>query len=489
MSKKLFVVATLLLLTVAAPALFRSTASAANVVYCSSDPGETDDVYDSSQPVDTECGSTPSSLKKYLLDAGYSASSANGIMGNLSIESCGYNLRVYNNSCSAMAPDDFVAYKNGAKTFSGGYGLAQWTSVGRVRNLQEHADNVIRQSVNTLDVQASFLVKELKSNSYKLYPSKLNAMTMEEVVWVIMRDYETPESVICTRSSSDGCLNEASARNISLSTLLEHSTQYASAYKSYSNRLTEARNAQSISTDACNPEDLSPTNPPSGGDDDDDPGTGDDSTPSTPTSTSGALGKQSSSGFYAQGNFRGVVWRRNGSDINSSGCSLIAVANAAKYLGVTPNDPSTLAGWSKGVISGESDTGWNGSVSKLINHLNLRWSGGSYLWSSYSTSTSAKISKIRQTLAAGGVVIAGGDRNKSSNPNRRSIDCTSSSNKNAGLCVFSNNGHFITIIGITSDDKLIVANAANGRNGTSSNDKINAENVLKFSNKAIGVYR
>lgn len=484
MSKKLFAIIVLsLFIALAAPLLF-SSAHATTVTYCSgSDDPTEDDPYDPTQPVTTQDGSVPSALKRYLLDSGYSESSANGIMGNISIESCGYKLRVYNNSCSSLAPDDFVAYKNGAKTFSGGYGLAQWTSVGRVKNLQEHADNVIKKSVNTLDVQASFIVKELKSSSYKLYPSKLNAMTMEEVVWVIMRDYETPESVICTQASSSSCKNEASARNISLSTLLNNTTKYASAYKAYTNRLTEAKNAKSIAATTQ-----------------EDPGTSDPTTPTTPTdpttpttptgSTSGALGKQSSSGFYAQcrADYSSKSWRKTTTTICASGCSLISVANAAKYLNVTPNNPGTLADWTKGVISGESDTGWNGSVKKTISHLNMKWDG-SYLWSNYNASTASKITQIRQVLAAGGVIIAGGDRNRSSNPNRQTIDCTSSSNLNAGLCVFSNNGHFIAIIGITSDDKLIVANGANGRNGTSSNDKIPAANVLKFSNKAIGVYK
>ena len=475
MSKKLFAIIVLSsFIAIVVPLVVHAT----TVTYCA-DPGDptTSDPYDPDQPIINPDGSVPAALKKYLLDAGYSESSANAIMGNISIESCGYKLRVYNNSCSSLAPDDFVAYKNGAKTFSGGYGLAQWTSAGRVKNLQDHADNTIKKSVNTLDVQASFIVKELKSSSYKLTPSKLNAMTMEEVVWIIMRDYETPESLICTKSTSSNCNNEASARNISLSELLSNTTKYASAYESYSNRLTEAKNAKSVT----------PSEDPGT----EDPGTGDDPTPTPPsTGTSGALGKQSSSGFYAQcrADYSDKSWRKTTTTICASGCSLISVANSAKYLGVTPNNPGTLADWTKTVISGESETGWNGSVKKTISHLNMKWDG-SYLWSNYNTSTSSKISAIRQTLAAGGVVIAGGDREKSSNPNKKTINCEDESNKRAGLCVFSRYGHFITIIGITADDKLIVANAANGKNGTSTNDKINANNVLQFSNKAIGVYK
>ena len=144
---------------------------------------------------------------------------------------------------------------------------------------------------------------------------------------------------------------------------------------------------------------------------------------------------------------------------------MIAVANAARYLGKTPNDPNNLASYSKGQISGSGETGWgssNKSIEVLLNYTGLKSNG--YLWTSYSTSTADKVSKIRQTLANGGVVIAGGDRKNGPN---KLVSCT---DKNSGKCVFSYNGHFVAIVGITSDNKLVVA-----------------ENVLKFSNKAIGV--
>ena len=493
MSKKVFIFIGLSLLVTIAAFFMQSETNAVTITYCSGSGNQdgNDDDYNPDETVDGECGSTPASLKKFLSDAGYNDSSVAGIMGNISIESCGYNLRVYNNSCSSFAPEDFVAYKDDRKTFSGGFGLAQWDSASRVKNLQEHADNTIKKSVTTLDAQASFIVKELKSSSYGMTPSKLNAMTMEEVIWIIMRDYETPKSVICTKESDSDCNNEASARNVSLTALLSDTTKYATAYKSYSDRLAEARNSQSISTASCG-QDTGDDDGDSGDDGTGDDGTGDDGTPTVPPdNTSGALGKQTSNGYYAQGKYVMVVWRRNGSDINLSGCSLIAVANAAKYHGVTPNDPKVLAEWSKGVINNENDTGWNGSVRKLINHVGLKWDN-SYLWTSHTTATSTKITKIRQVLASGGVVIAAGAREKN-NPyasEYQGLKCdTNMTDRTSGKCVFSRNGHFIAIIGITADNKLIVANAANGRNGTATNDKINADAVLKASNKAIGVYK
>ena len=455
--------------------------------------------------LDTDCNSTPSKLKKYLLDSGYNETSTAGIMGNIRGESR-YRTKLIEGG--AVVDDDFRAFTNGNRNRqlyrikedgtrkNKGFGLAQWTTDGRLKNLQNYADS-ISQPITTVETQAAFLVKEL-NEKFNMSPDVLNAMTIEEVTWIILRDFETPMSVACTHKGNEDCTNNKYPRHKSLTEVLADPNNYKMAIKSYSARLEYARAAYVFAITDCGtgetPSDPGTPTTPSDPSEPYDPtpetpGTGEDTDPGTPTATTGALGKQSSSGFYAQGNFRGVVWRKNGADISSSGCSLIAVANSAKYRGVTPNDPKQLASWSKGVISGESDTGWNGSVSKTISHLGMRWGGGSYLWSDYRTSTSTKIAKIRQTLAAGGVIIAGGDRNKSSNPNRQSIDCTSSSNKNAGLCVFSNNGHFIAIIGITADDKLIVANAANGRNGTSTNDKLNADNVLKFSNKAIAVYK
>ncbi len=55
---------------------------------------------------------------------------------------------------------------------------------------------------------------------------------------------------------------------------------------------------------------------------------------------------------------------------------------------------------------------------------------------------------------------------------------------NSGACIFSYDGHFAAIVGITADDKLVIANPARG-NGRG--NIFNAEVVLKYSNKAISV--
>ncbi|MBR2587394.1 C39 family peptidase [Candidatus Saccharibacteria bacterium] len=470
--------------------------SPASALVCPASKSIDLDQFDATRIVDGSCGSVPNSLKKYLLDAGYNETAASGIMGNIDVESCGYNLRVYNNSCNAFAPDDFTASSGGRNTFSGGYGLAQWTSPGRVKNLQDYADS-LGKSVNTLDVQAAFLVKELKSSSYRLNPSTLNPLSLEQVTWLIMRDYETPATVICTVPEAK-CNNQLSPRRVSLRELLNNKSNYASAYVAYVNRLAAAKAALTVSTAECSKEEES-TDPfivpstdvisfndvsDSNNNDDSSSSSSDDdsSASSAPVSvsTSGALGASSAgcSKYYCQDRFKSTVWRTDGSTIFSSGCSLVSVANAAKYLGVSNADPDSLASWSKSRIS-QSQTSWSGSVTKLISHAGLTKTG--YLWSNYNTSTSAKVQEIREVLAKGGVVIAAGDRTKG--PVTMPGTCTS---KN-GECVFSPNGHFVTIIGITSSGKLVITNPAKANGNTSG--VFDADAVLKFSNKAIGVYQ
>lgn len=212
------------------------------------------------------------------------------------------------------------------------------------------------------------------------------------------------------------------------------------------------------------------------------------------------LGDLDSKNYYAQerATYSNDVWREDGGVIWDSGCSLIAVANAAKYLGVTPNNPGTLATWSRRNVS---VAGWTTSVKPLIKHVGLKeWDGSTYLWDKYETSVETKIAKIRETLASGGVVIAGGDRNRRENPYRyndkgcmyipsSAPDCTKSENLQKGYCVWSKCGHFVAIIGITADNKITVANAGTGRNGSASNNKLPTDYVLKVSNKAIAVYK
>ena len=450
-------------------------------------------------PINADCGSTTVSLKKYLMDAGYSEDAASGILGNLLQES---GVSIYSIEDNSVRPIDtsFIAYdlERDQKTFSGGFGIAQWDYKTRVKNLQIYANNHANGVVVSEKAQFGYLVQEL-SNS--LSPSVLNGRSLEEVTWVIHRSYENPFSVRCTESNPctsysftcesgypcryTGRVNSSGKRQIaywnsvnthdartSYSEIINNKTRYWAAWLSLDRRTSYAVQAKNLSTASCDTDPTGDTDPHIPTPDHD---------PEIPVTTiTGAIGATSSNGFYRQDSYSSTVWRGDGSTIRDSGCSLIAAANSMKVLNVSGSDPTSIASYTRGVISGPNQTGWGSSsmsINKILNHYNLSYST---LWSSYNTSTSAKIQAIRGALASGKAIIAGGDR-KHVSPELQSCPNTSS-----GVCAFSYNGHFVAIVGITADDKLVIANPARG-NG--SGNVFNAENVLKYSNKAIAVSR
>ena len=203
----------------------------------------------------------------------------------------------------------------------------------------------------------------------------------------------------------------------------------------------------------------------------------------TPVGTgdcSNGCGKQDPSGMVAQQDYS-YNWKTTADkDIATSGCSFISVVNAAKALGKSV-DVASLASWTLNTKK-ISSAGWDTSVSPIASHLGLNLDS-SYLYTSEGTNYSTKLAKIKEVIAKGGVVIAGGG---GSGSGRQGWTCSSSQATN-GSCVFSPGGHFITIIGVTSGNKLVVANPAKGsRSGQ--NWTYPAENVLKYSNKAKAVY-
>lgn len=139
--------------------------------------------------VDT--GDNTGSIIGYLQSAGYDTNAIAGIIGNLYGESGAFNPLSFEGG--ENAPLDFVAYKNGSKTFKGGFGIAQWTSAGRVKNLQDYA-NSKGLPVTSLEAQTGFLVQELSGYGYS--PANLNGRSIEETTYEILRNYETPRSII-----------------------------------------------------------------------------------------------------------------------------------------------------------------------------------------------------------------------------------------------------------------------------------------------------
>ncbi len=143
-------------------------------------------------------GESANSIFQYLRGQGYSVTSAAAIMGNLDAES-GLNPRQLERiKANAkypgyLAPPNFVAYdfENDHKTYEGGFGLAQWTSPGRVKKLQNHAKSK-GMNVTSLLVQLQFLVKEL--DDYGISPSFLNAKSLEDATEYVLKKYEAPEN-------------------------------------------------------------------------------------------------------------------------------------------------------------------------------------------------------------------------------------------------------------------------------------------------------
>lgn len=129
----------------------------------------------------------------FLMQNGYTQTAAVAIAGNLLVES-GVNPKKLQGG--AIVSDDFVAYKNGSKTFSGGFGLAQWTSAGRVSKLQEYADSK-NLNVATMAAQLGFLIRELTgAYSSTVSPDKLNNLGLDEAVFRVRRYYEGPARMV-----------------------------------------------------------------------------------------------------------------------------------------------------------------------------------------------------------------------------------------------------------------------------------------------------
>lgn len=210
-------------------------------------------------------------------------------------------------------------------------------------------------------------------------------------------------------------------------------------------------------------------------------------------------GKQNNTGMESQGTgdshspYSGVTWRtKDDSDISSSGCSLVAVVNASNTLGQS-NNIKDVAAWSReNVYSG----GWDTSIKPLAEHLSLELiglfdnvhSGGKKV-----STTSEKLTLIKQALASGKVVIASGEVPNLSKTDEfgaycgnrakaRGVDGTTFANQ--GNCVFTPGGHFVAIIGVTKDNKLVVANPALGSK-SATGWIFPADNVLEFADIAM----
>lgn len=490
-----------------------------STVGSSTDPSTTDD--DEPANPTADCGSVQGDLKRYLLDAGYDENAAAGLLGNISAESCTFKVNVYHN-CSTFAEDDFRAYTNGVRNSklskNDGFGLVQWTpdndsSKDRLLALQNYADS-LGKGITKLEVQAKFILEELTTTRYNSYyskalaPSKANGKTIEETTWRFLRYYESPRSLdcvgtACCASASDCPASKQNAQkpptgygSAALAELTQNSDKYQLAYSSYANRLSRAKDLLSLDVSNCRPAgeddgDDGDDDGDDGGDPSDvptieDPDDGDDG--GDTIQTTGALGAKNSDNVISQtdSSVKNTQWILSSGSGNKkigvnddgsccgSGCSLIAVANAYGTLkgynkSKVAETANSLAAWSKTAISAPGES----NMLKLARKLGL---STQQIWSSKSTSSSTKIAAIRTALASGKAIVAGGDRKETRGDTNF---CKTGNHLANGDCVFTPGGHYIAIIGITADDKLVVANP-----GKSPNRKwiFPAATVLQYSN-------
>ena len=145
-----------------------------------------------------------SRILSILLDYGYSDTAAAAIIGNLRHESGldPYNLEDGLGSNDSIVVDDSFRLldSSGVKTYSGGFGLAQWTDKGRVKNLQAFADSH-GKPVTSLELQVEFLIHEIETSYSSVLPSALNSLSVDQATQVFMEKFESPNPAFANLST------------------------------------------------------------------------------------------------------------------------------------------------------------------------------------------------------------------------------------------------------------------------------------------------
>ena len=134
----------------------------------------------------------------YLLKKIGNAYGVAGLMGNLKSESalrsCNlqntYETKLHFTDAEYTKAVDNGSYKNFASD-SAGYGLAQWTSSGRKKNLLQYAKDT-NSSIGNLDMQLEFLIKELSSSYKSVYNVLKLAQSVREASDAVLTKYERP---------------------------------------------------------------------------------------------------------------------------------------------------------------------------------------------------------------------------------------------------------------------------------------------------------
>jgi hypothetical protein len=398
-------------------------------------------------------GDNAGAMLGFLIDIGYTAQSAAAIVGNLQAESFGLNpLRfeagVGNNDANAM--EGFRAIDaNGNKTFTGGFGIGQWTSLGRVQALQNHADT-LNLPVTSLELQTRFLAYELETylrGGHRFRPSDLNPLSLEEATWVINRHFFTPCASFCT--TGDTCLNHAGGcqNTVSPTNIGDlNQTTTPTAINGFNRRLEFAQQALGI----------------------------------TPTSMQfgsgncvGSVSAWSGVGFphYNQCDSRWGSDRFGSSTICAGGCGPVSFAMmAAALLGRDVPPPEVVAMSHHmhvaGVGSSHAITGYlAGRFGLQHRHLGDAYS------ISQSTSNNTVVEIINRYLREGWL-----------------IHSTGGGSFGSGAAPYSTGGHYVAIRGVTENGMWLIADSASGRdqNRLWNPSEVFAAGMNKYNLQAVG---
>ena len=353
-----------------------------------------------------------SGLMGSLMSNGYSQQSAAAILGNLYWES-NLNPRILEGG--SIVSEDFRAW-DGGKTFSGGFGLAQWTFETRVQQLQEYADSR-NLPVTSIQAQVGFLIQELSDPYYGCSPSELNSLDLSSAVERVWRKYENPATDDFQRRYDKA----SEFLGISPSDLPEvvNTGDSNIGNDGYVNCVPEEDNSGSGN------------NGYSGGS-------------GNPVTADGVVSYNQCDPAWGSLNYgnQGI----NGSDMNSiceSGCGPTSFASILATMGmdVTPADTADVAGQA-GMHVRCSDGSLCGSS----------WEISSVLASHYGVQAenlgNASVETINAALKAGKMIHAVG----------------------AGGLPFTSGGHFVAIVGITDSGEWIVADSADGHESIASYD-------------------
>ncbi|MBQ7802653.1 hypothetical protein IJ380_02220 [Candidatus Saccharibacteria bacterium] len=183
-----------------------------------------------------DLGENSKTALNFLINKGYSKSSAAAIVGNLIAES---NVIPNILEGGKYVNDPSWKVTNWEKFGKRGFGIAQWTTSGRQTNLQNFADSQ-GLPVSSMEAQLAFLFQELNGGSYRgATVESMNGKSLEEATFYIYRYFETPLSSFCHTNDKNGCYN-----NFAPSSFSDLSpTETKSAYQAFSNRLKYARSA------------------------------------------------------------------------------------------------------------------------------------------------------------------------------------------------------------------------------------------------------